>query len=59
MVFCFNWLPIETASKLKDDERKRYAEEVAMAFLASVSDDKDDLSGFSSEEEAEPNHVCI
>lgn len=49
----------ETASKLKDDERKRYAEEVSMAFLASISDDKDELSGFSSEEEAEPNHVYI
>lgn len=49
----------DTASKLENKERKRYAEKVAMAFLASVSDDKDEISGFSSEEESEPNHVYI
>lgn len=49
----------EKASKLDDSSRKQYAEQVAIKFWNSISDDKDEISGFSSEEEAEPNHVYI
>ncbi|KAI2804184.1 hypothetical protein BLOT_003162 [Blomia tropicalis] len=49
----------ERASKMGGNDRRRYAENVAINFWKSMSDDTDEISGFSSEEEAEPCHVFI
>ena len=52
-----HYLRTEKASKMEDEaERKRYAEQVAIAFWNSIADDQDEVL-FSSDED--PNHVYV